>query len=199
MKAFIRGTLAASALALTAAANADITVPSGKYTLEKTHGYITFTYSHLGFSNPQIGFDSFDVDLDLDAANPAASSLSVTVDATSVNSRVEVFDEHLNDDKLFNTDEFPSISFTSTGMEALGDDQFKVMGDLTIKGITKPVVLDASINKTGNNPFSKKPTVGVSATAKVMRSEWDMSYATPAVGDEVTISIEVELHGNPDS
>ncbi len=199
MKALIRSTLAASALALTVAANADITVPSGKYTLEKTHGYITFTYSHLGFSNPQVGFDSFDVDLDLDAADPASSALNVTVDATSVNSRVDVFDEHLNDDKLFNTDEFPSITFTSTGMEALGDDKFKVMGDLTIKGITKPVVLDASINKTGNNPFSKKPTVGVSASATVMRSEWDMGYATPAVSDEVTISIEVELQGNPDS
>lgn len=80
-------------LALTASAGLS-EVPSGAYGLDKTHGYITFSYSHLGFSNPHVGFRSFEVDLNLDNENIENSVVSVTIDATSVDSRVEVFNGH---------------------------------------------------------------------------------------------------------
>lgn len=189
-----RSALAASLLGLALNASAGLSdVPSGEYGLDKTHGYITFSYSHLGFSNPHVGFDSFEVDLNLDSENPENSTVNVLIDATSVNSRVENFNGHLNGGNFFDTANYPTITFNSTKIVATGENTFDVTGDLTIKGITKPVTLAATINKAAMHPMRKVPTVGVSAMAKVSRSEWGLDRAVPNVGDEVTIWVEVEL------
>ncbi|MEM9532567.1 MAG: YceI family protein [Pseudomonadota bacterium] len=194
MKSILRSASAAALLSFAASAAADLSaVPSGDYGLDKTHGYITFSYSHLGFSNPHVGFDSFDVALDLNSDTPENSSLNVTIDAASINSRVAEFDDHLNGDKFFDTTNHPTITFTSTGIKKTGDDTFDVMGNLVIKGVSKPVTLAATINKAAQHPMRKVATVGVSASAKLNRSEWDLGLYAPAVGDEVTLMIEVEL------
>lgn len=194
MKISTRAACLAVSLTLAGPAAADLSaVPAGSYGLDKTHGYITFTYSHLGFSNPRVGFDAFDVALDLDNEAPENSSLKVMIDAASINSRVEEFDEHLNGDKFFDTNEYPNIDFQSTGIEQTGDDTFRVNGNLTIKGVTRAVTLDARINKAANHPLSKTPTVGVSATTSVLRSEWGLGDYVPMVSDRVEIEIEVEL------
>ncbi len=194
MNIVTKRTLAVLSLGMAFAASADLSsVPSGAYGLDKTHGYITFSYSHLGFSNPHVGFDAFDVALELDSDNPEASELSVKIDAASINSRVPDFDDHLNDDDFFDTANHPSITFTSTGITSTGDGTFDVAGDLVIKGISKPVTLAATINKAAMHPMRKIPTIGVSATAKVNRSDWGLGLYAPAVGDEVTLMIEVEL------
>jgi polyisoprenoid-binding protein YceI len=190
----IRAAMATSLLAFTVSASADLSaVPSGSYGLDKTHGYITFSYSHLGFSNPHVGFDSFEVELELDNENIENSAVNVTIDATSITSRVEEFDGHLNGANFFDTANHPIITFRSTGIEMSGDNTMNVTGDLTIKGTTKPVKLETTINKAANHPMRKIPTIGVSARAKVSRSDWGLSRAVPNVGDEVTIWIEVEL------
>ena len=168
-------------------------VPSGEYGLDKTHGYISFSYSHLGFSNPYVGFDNFEVSLDADAANPEESSVSVLIDATSVESRVDVFNEHLNGENFFDTANHPEINFASTGITATGEDTFDIAGDLTIKGVTKPVTLNATINKAADHPFLNVPTIGVTAQAQVLRSDWGLDRAVPMVSDEVSILIDVEL------
>ena len=168
-------------------------VPSGNYALEDTHGYIVFSYSHLGFSKPHLRFDRFNVSLDADASKPAESKLSVTVDAASINSQVEAFDDHLNGADFFETEKYPEIAFVSTGMKRLEGDVFEVQGELTIKGVTKPVTLEATINKAANHPMQKKPTIGVSAKGTLLRSEWGLGKYAPAVGDEVTLDIQVEL------
>lgn len=194
-----RGALAALILTFAVDASAELAdVPSGAYSLDKTHGYITFSYSHLGFSNPRVGFDDFDVILDLDNESPENSRIEVAIDAASISSRVPEFDEHLNSGDLFDTARFPSITFKSGSIESTGDDTYRVTGDLTIKGITRPVTLAAMINKAANHPMLDVPTVGVSATAEVLRSDFDLAYAVPAVSDEVTISIEVELLADAD-
>ena len=194
MKISTRAACLAVSLALAGPAAADLSaVPAGSYGLDKTHGYITFTYSHLGFSNPRVGFDAFDVALDLDNEAPENSSLEVMIDAASINSRVEEFDEHLNGDKFFDTSEYPNIDFQSTGIEQTGDDTFRVNGNLTIKGVTKAVTLDAKINKAATHPLSKTPTVGVSATTSLLRSEWGLGDYVPMVSDWVEVEIEVEL------
>ena len=194
MKISTRAACLAVSLTLAGPAAADLSaVPAGSYGLDKTHGYITFTYSHLGFSNPRVGFDAFDVALDLDNEAPENSSLKVMIDAASINSRVEKFDEHLNGDKFFDTNEYPNIDFQSTGIEQTGDDTFRVNGNLTIKGVTRAVTLDARINKAATHPLSKTPTVGVSATTSVLRSEWGLGDYVPMVSDRVEIEIEVEL------
>ena len=189
-----RSICAAALIAMPLTVTADLSeVPSGKYALDSSHGYITFTYSHLGFSNPRVGFNSFDTVLDLDTGNPENSTVEVTIDATSIDSRVAEFNEHLNGADFFNTAEYPTITFKSTKVEANGDNTFDVTGDLTILGTTKPVTLATTINKAGNHPLRNVPTVGVSASTRIMRSEWGLGAYVPAVSDEVELSIEVEL------
>ena len=189
-----RSVLAAALIALPFGVSADLSkVPSGVYKLDNSHAYITFTYSHLGFSNPRVGFNSFETMLDLDTDDPEASTIDVVIDATSIDSRVADFNEHLNSSDFFNTAEYPKITFESTRIETTGDNTFNVTGDLTILGTTKSVTLAATINKADNHPMRNVPTVGVSATTTLMRSDWGLGAYVPAVGDEVELSIEVEL------
>jgi polyisoprenoid-binding protein YceI len=186
--------VAAALLALPFGASADLSnVPSGEYTLDSSHGYITFTYSHLGFSNPRVGFNRFDTKLELDSSNPENSVIEVTIDASSIDSRVAEFNDHLNGSDFFNTAEYPTITFQSTQVEVTGDNTFDVTGNLTILGTTKPVTLTTTINKAANHPMLNVPTVGVSASARLLRSEWGLGAYVPAVSDEVELSIEVEL------
>lgn len=196
MRRTIRTLTAVSSLALTFSVSAELSdVPSGTYTVDNSHGYITFTYSHLGFSNPRVGFNRFDTQLDLDSNNPENSTIDVTIDASSIDSRVAEFNEHLVGSDFFNTAEYPTITFKSTKVVTAGDGNFDVTGDLTILGTTKTVTLDAKINKAANHPMRNVPTVGVSASATLNRSDWGLGAYVPAVSDEVELSIEVELLG----
>ena len=194
MRTLIRSFFAATLLALPFSVSAELSdVPSGKYTLDSSHGYITFTYNHLGFSNPRVGFNRFDTELELDSSNPENSVVEVTIAASSIDSRVAEFNDHLNGSDFFNTAEYPTITFKSTKVEATGENTFDVTGNLTILGTTKPVTLVTTINKAANHPMRKVPTVGLSASATLMRSEWGLGAYVPAVSDEVELSIEVEL------
>ena len=181
------------ALSLSTQSLANFSVPSGTYELEKTHGYITFSYNHLGFSTPHVGFNSFDVSLEADAEDPSKSSVQVTIDAASIDSRVDEFDKHLNGPDYFDTEKHPEITFSSTSMTSTGENTFAVAGDLTIKGVTKPIVLNATINKADKHPLRGVPTIGLSASGTVSRTEMGLGAYVPAVGDEVTINITVEM------
>ena len=168
-------------------------MPSGAYEVDPQHGYVLFSYTHLGFSNPQVGFNAFTVDLDLDPEAPEDSTVEVTIDASSVDSRVPVFDEHLKGADWLDTAKYPDITFISTGIERTGDDRYAVTGNLTVKGITRPVTLDATINAAKEHPLKNIPAVGVSATGTVLRSEFGLDGYVPAVTDELTLTIEVEM------
>lgn len=194
MRKTVYTALATSLLVFAANARADLSdVPSGEYGLDDHHGYISFTYSHIGFSTPHVGFRKFDANLTLDSENPENSQIDVVIDTTSVDSRVEEFNDHLNGANFFDTENYPEATFTSTGIESLGDNKFNVTGDLTLKGVTKSVVLEAMLNKAAMHPMRNVPTVGFSAETKVNRSEFDMGRAVPAISDEVTIYITVEM------
>ena len=168
-------------------------VPSGEYGLDRSHAYISFTYSHLGFSTPHIGFRKFDANLSLDSENPENSSIDVVIDTTSIDSRVDVFNGHLRDRNFFDTDNYPQATFKSTTISDNGDGTFAVAGNLTIKGITKTVTLDTTLNKAAMHPMRNIPTVGFSAETQILRSDFGMDRAAPAVGDEVTIYVTVEM------
>ena len=194
MKNFVRSLTAVTALALSLGANAELgDMPSGAYALDKSHGYITFTYDHLGFSTPHVGFRSFDVSLDLDSANIENSKVNVLIDATSVDSRVDVFNGHLNGENFFDTANHPEITFTGTRISSTGDNTFDITGDLTIKGITKSVTLNATLQKADMHPMRKVASIGVTADAMLSRSEFGLSRGVPNIGDEVTLHISVEL------
>ncbi|MEO0997980.1 MAG: YceI family protein, partial [Pseudomonadota bacterium] len=185
---------ALAAVVATAAAQADVReLPPGEYGLDDTHAYITFSYSHLGFSNPHVGFNRFDAALNLNPDDLTQSGLEVTIDAASIDSRVAEFDEHLNGGDYFDTAAFPEIRFESTRVSGDAETGLKVTGDLTIKDTTRPVTLDVTLNKAGNNPISKAPTLGFSARGSLKRSEFGLGAYAPAVSDEVDIIIEAEF------
>lgn len=191
---YLRGALAATLLGFAGNAIADVSeMPAGEYGLDKNHGYISFTYNHFGYSNPHIAFRSFDLTLNLDSADVEKSTVAVVIDATSVDSRVEVFNGHLNGRNFFDTANHPTITFNSTSFTSTGENTYDVVGDLTIKGITQSATLEATINKAANHPRKNTPIVGVDATAKVSRSAFGMDRGIPNVSDEVTIYISVEM------
>ena len=187
------GTLFALATAAVAADEAGLGIPSGDYELDATHGYITFSYSHLGFSNPEVGFNDFSVGLKLDSWAPQNSKLTVAIKAASVDSRVAEFDTHLIGADYFDVAAHPEITFVSEGIEMTGEQTANIADTLTIKGVSKPVVLAATLNKAGMHPLQKRPALGVSARAQIQRSEWGLAKYVPMVSDAVELRIEVEL------
>jgi polyisoprenoid-binding protein YceI len=194
MKHAIGSLFAVVSLLFCSVVNAELAdMPSGAYALDKNHGYITFSYSHLGFSTPQVGFRSFDVALDLDSENIENSEVSVTIDATSLDSRVEEFNGHLNGENFFDTENFPEIRFVSTAIEPTGGNTFDMTGDLTLKGTTLPVTLHATLRKADYHPMRKVPTIGVTGQTTVSRTAFGMARGVPAISDEVQIFISVEL------
>lgn len=169
-------------------------VSSGTYVMDTEHGYVTFTYSHLGFSNPQLRFRTIDATLELDADNPANSTIDVMIAANSIDSGVDRFDEHLNSPDWFDTAQFEDITFVSTGLTQTDGTTGTMTGDLTIKGITRSVTLDVTLIASGEHPLHKKETVGVEATGTVLRSDYGVSAYAPAVSDEMAVTISGEFN-----
>ena len=185
---------AALLLAQFPAAAADLSaVPSGTYQEDDQHAYVIFSYTHLGFSSPKVRFDDFDVTLELDSEDPEASRIDVGIDVSSVDSGVKGFDRHLMGGDYFDLADHPRITFESTAIEKTGGNTYDVTGDLTIRGRTQPVTLAATINGAGEHPLKEIPAVGISATGTLLRSDWGLDQYVPAVSDEVTLTIEVEM------
>lgn len=185
-------TATASALLLAASAHA---APE-TYTLDPTHTNIVWKANHLGFSNPSGKFVEATGQLVLDEAKPENSTVSVTIRPGSVLTGIPKFDEHLRSADFFESEKFPEAVFKSTKVDVTGEKTAKVYGELTLKGITKPVVLDVVLNQIAPNPMTGKKTAGFSATTTIKRSEFGITYAIPGVSDAVTIEIEVEGNVN---
>lgn len=172
--------------------------PTGSYVTEAGHRYITFSYLHQGLSRPWLRWRDWKGDLSWNAEDPTKSSVNVTINTLSIDTGVDAFDQHMQSADLFDTAKFPAATFKSTSVQRTGPNTGKITGDLTIKGVTKPVTLDARINAARFAPDRRTPTtgkykLGFSATTKLKRSEWNMGYAVPFVGDDVDIVIEAEL------
>lgn len=178
--------LALGAIAATAAA-APLT-----YTIDATHTDVIAQWNHLGFSNPTAHFGQVEGAIVYDADDVSASSVEVSIPLSGLNSHVARFDEHLRNADFFEVDSFPVATFRSTSVEAAGAGRLKVSGELTIKGTTRPVVLDVALNKAGPHPRNNRPTIGFDATTTVLRSEFGLGRGAPAVSDEVKIRITTE-------
>jgi polyisoprenoid-binding protein YceI len=163
-----------------------------KYEIDPTHTQVQFTYSHLGFSNITGRFDQVQGDFRFDVADPTQSSVSITIPVQSISTGVDKLDEHLLKADFFDAAQFPTATFTSTGVTAAGEGKMAVAGDLTIHGVTRPVVLDVTINKIGEHPMRKRPAAGFDARATLKRSDFGVGAYVPMVGDEVILSITVE-------
>ncbi|MFK2905758.1 YceI family protein [Dyella ginsengisoli] len=162
------------------------------YKLDPAHTMVLFSWNHFGFSNPTANLGISAGTLVYDEANPAKSSVEVTLPLANLDTHVSALDEHLKKPDFFDADKYPVVTFKSTRVEPLGNNKFKVTGDLTVHGVTKAVVLDATLNKAGMQPMLKVPAVGFDATGTIKRSDFGVGAYVPNVSDEVQIRITTE-------
>jgi polyisoprenoid-binding protein YceI len=162
------------------------------YKIDPNHTDVLAQWSHFGFSNPSAHFGKADGTIVYDAENVSASSVQVTLPLSGLNSFVADFDAHLRSGDFFDAEKFPAATFKSTKVESAGKGKLKVTGNLTIKDITKPVVLDVTLNKSGEQPMAKRAAIGFDATATVSRTAFGVGKYVPNVSDEVKLRITTE-------
>ncbi len=186
MKSFLTSLLAASALALAAVSAPAFAADT--YKLDPNHTAVVFTYEHFGFSNMSGKFMDADGAVTLDEANLANSSVEVTFAIDGVNTGVPGLDTHLKSPDFFDAAKFPTATFKSTKVEPVSATEATVTGDLTLHGVTRPVVLDVKLNKLSDD----KAKVGFSATTTIKRSDFGVDKYVPAVSDDIAIAIDTE-------
>jgi len=162
------------------------------YKIDPNHTDVIASWSHFGYSRPVAHFGQVDGSIVHDADNVGQSSVKVTIPLAGLNSHVADFDEHLRSADFFDADKFPEIAFASTKVEAAGDNKLRVFGELTAHGVTKPVVLDVTVNSISEHPRYKRAAAGFDATTTIKRSDFGLGAYAPAVSDEVTIRITTE-------
>ena len=199
--------LAAGPAAAQGAAKPGPQPPAGQYYMDKAHTSVVFRVSHLGFSRYTAQFSRVDGKLQFDPANPTAMKVEATIDPTSLvlNAPPAGFLDSLMGKQWFDAAQFPQIAFRSTKVEPAGANAAKVSGDLTLHGVTKPIVLDVTYNG-GYPPNSFDPggaRIGFSAHGTLKRSAFGIAYGIPAPGstmgvsDDVEFAIETEFSSKP--
>jgi polyisoprenoid-binding protein YceI len=186
---------------------AGIKAPAGTYKLDPNHTSLAVKLKHMGLADYVMHFMKYDVQLTLDPAKPESSSVSVTIDPTSVrtdyqgdykaghkDSPYNTFEESIaRGEKMLNADKFPVITFKSTKVEKAGD-AFRITGDLTFLGQTRPMTLDATVSGSyDKHPFTQVGAVGFAATGTFTRSEWGMTGTQQYLGDVVTVEFNGEF------
>jgi len=161
------------------------------YSIDTTHTLPRFEYNHLGFSTQVHRFTKTSGTVVWDREAKTAA-VDVTIDAKSVETGFALFNGHIQGPDYFDTAKYPTITFKSTAVKFDGDTPSAVDGDLTIKGVTRPVTLKITSFKTAPHPMLKKPAIGANATTQIKRSEFNAGKNAPYVSDEVTITIPLE-------
>lgn len=162
------------------------------FRIDPTHTNVLVKANHIGFSNVYLKVRDVDGEFTFDEKNPEDSEVTVTMQANSIDGFDEKFNEHLHGNDFFSVETYPIITFASTGIEVTGENTAIITGDLTIKGMAQPATLNVTFNKAGKNPFATDYRAGFSATGTIKRSDYGITYAAPAVADEVGIVLEVE-------
>ena len=169
-------------------------VEGGHFKLDKSHARIVFSTTHLGFSTYYGFFGDLDAKLDYDPKSPAASTLEVSINLNGLVTNDPKMDENLKSSDYFDVAKFPVATFKSTKIEVTGADKGKITGDLTLHGVTKPVVLDATLNRGGIHPVTQDYILGFDATGSLSRSEFGIKTLVPFVGDQVKLTISCEFN-----
>ena len=165
------------------------------YQLDPTHTQVLASWSHLGFSNPSLSVPVQGGTLVYDQKAPQKASVTVTLDMEKLNSFVPALDEHLKSGDFFDTKKYPSAVFKSTSVHPMKDGNMHISGNLTMRGVTRPVTLLAQFNKADVHPMSKKQAIGFNATTVIKRSDFGMTGFAPAISDDVRLTITVEAQG----
>lgn len=197
MRLFLAAT-AALALAAPLAAQAPAGLPgaadasrvtAGTYPVDTAHTQVTWQVNHMGFSMLQGQFGASGGSLTIDPKRPAAAKVDVTFQIDQLSVTAAPFAHHLQSKDFFDVANNPTARFVSTKITPRGATRATVDGNLTIKGVTKPVTLDATFIGAGNNPMNKKLNVGFRATGAINRSDFGLGMAVPVVSDRVELTI----------
>ena len=163
-------------------------ITGGTYAVDPNHTQVLFAFDHMGFTNNLGLFAEPGGSLKLDPAKPEAASVDIVFQIGSVSTGVPKFNEHLLSADFFDAGKYPTATFKSTSVKVDGTEA-EITGNLTIKGITKEVMLDARFTGAGTNPMSKKETVGFAADAVIKRSDFGLGRYVPVVGDTIELKI----------
>ncbi len=180
-----------AALILAAVTAAPALAAPETFAVDSTHTFPRFSYSHLGYSIQMSRFDKVTGTVTLDKAARTAA-VDIVIDTKSVNTGSATFNEHIQGEDFLDTAKHPTATFKSTKVNFEGDKPVSIDGNLTLKGITKPVTLTVTSFHAMPHPMMKKDAIGANATTKVKRTAFNMGKNAPYVGDEVTIDIAFE-------
>ncbi|MFD4791698.1 YceI family protein [Streptomyces sp. NPDC058459] len=165
---------------------------TGDYTVDSAHTTIGFTARHAMVTNVKGGFTEFTGALHLDGGNPARSTATLDVAMDSIDTGSADRDTHLKSADFFKTDEHPTMTFRSTKAESLGGDDFRVTGDLSILGVTRPITIDLEFNGAATDPFGNE-RVGFEGKAELLRSEWGLTWNAALETGGVLVSDKIKL------
>jgi polyisoprenoid-binding protein YceI len=176
-----------------AAVNPDLAALTGDYSIDASHTTIGFVARHAMVTNVKGKFLDFSGSLHLDGTDPALSSASIDVKMESIDTGNADRDGHLKSADFFKTDEFPTMTFRSTGAEALGGDDYRITGDLSILGVTRPITIDLEFNGAAKDPFGNE-RVGFEGKAEILRSEFGLTWNAALETGGVLVSDKIKLN-----
>jgi polyisoprenoid-binding protein YceI len=180
-----------AALVLTAVAAAPALAAPETFVVDGTHTFPRFSYSHFGYSTQLSRFDKTTGTVVFDRI-ARTGAVDIVIDARSVNTGYATFNEHIQGEDFLDTAKYPTATFKSTKVVFDGDKPAKVEGNLTLKGVTRPVTLTVTDFKSAPHPMLKKDAIGANAWTVVKRSEFNAGKYAPNVGDDVRIDIAIE-------
>ena len=183
--------LLAAFFALTA-----FTTLNNVWTNDDPHSQLGFTVTHLGIADVSGTFNDFDVTVQSSKPDFSDARFELTAKVASIDTRVEARDNHLKSADFFDAEKYPTLQFKSTGLKPAGKNKYKLTGNLTLHGITKPVTMDLHYKGSVENPMSKKTTAGFQLTGTIKRSDFALGngFPAPMISDEVRIKADGEFH-----
>ncbi|WP_131779733.1 YceI family protein [Legionella bozemanae] len=182
-----------SSLLIAVAFSAPVHAAPETYTLDKNHTYVLWSADHLGFTT-QYGKWYATGQLVLDKDNPSRSKVNATIDVKDMITGIPELDKHLKSNLFFDAEHYPTATFVSNKVTPQGDNKATVEGILTLRGVSKPVVLQVTLNKVGMNLISNKMSIGFTATGSINRSDFGINAFLPSISDKVNISIGAEAY-----
>jgi polyisoprenoid-binding protein YceI len=181
-----------SSAAATAPVSPDLAALTGDYTVDPSHTTLGFVARHAMVTNVKGQFREFTGSLHLDGSDPSKSTASLDIVMQSIDTGSADRDGHLRSADFFKADEFPDMTFRSTAIEAAGGDDYRVTGDLTILGVTKPVTIDLEFQGAAKDPFGNE-RVGFEGRGEILRSEWGITWNAALETGGVLVSDKIKL------
>ncbi len=167
---------------------------AGDYKIDPNHTMVLASWNHMGYSNPSANFRGATGTIHYDEAAPEKSTVEVVIPIDQIDTFVPKLDEHLKSADFFDAQKYPTATFKSTKV-TMKDGHLKVLGNLTLHGVTKPVTLKAKLNKVGIAEMMKVPAIGFDASTTISRTAFGISQGVPMIGDEIELRITTEAHG----